>query len=192
MKGFRWVPGPVIANHRVESMSVNTAKVREMVVRGTAAAPERAATGSHRGWLALAGLGAVLTLVALVDMLLVWYPLGFGNTAWEFGVVDQSFSGLPLLTMGLAGLMVAGVGGRSRAGVVAVGVVTMILGLALLSAYALYLLSVPVVLGMTPPEVSIGVKKAIVKTSVMALAFSGTYLVASVLAFRFSQTLKRR
>ncbi len=168
--------------------AVRSAQVRSAVVEQPPVVRGRPKGYGKGVWRAVGGFGAVLSLVALVDMLLVWYPLGFGNVAWEFGVVDQSFSGLPLLTMGLAALVVSALALGIRWWTVSVATVVLVIGLSVLAAYTLYLLSVPIILGMTPPEVAIGVKKAIVKTSVMAVSFSGLYVVAAVLAIRNSRT----
>lgn len=140
------------------------------------------------GWRAVGWFGFLLAIVGLTDIALVWYPLGFGNPTWEFAVVDQSFANLPLLTMGLAALLASTLAlpGRMATRVVASGILLLALGL--WAAFALYLLNVPIVLGMAPPEVAIGVKKAIVKTTVMALAFPGSYLVAAIAAVRSTRT----
>jgi hypothetical protein len=139
---------------------------------------------SERAWRAVGWFGLLLAFVGLADILLVWYPLGLGNPAWEFGAVDQTFSGLPLLTMGLAALLGSALALGVRWRIRVVAGVLLLLALALLSAYVLYLLNVPMALRMAPPEVAIGVKKAIVKTTIMAVAFPGAYLVASISALR--------
>jgi hypothetical protein len=134
------------------------------------------------GWF-----GALLAFVGFADVLLVWYPLGLGNPGWEFGAVDQTFSALPLLSMGLAGMLAAAVASGSRWRVRMLATAMILLGVTLLSAYlALYLLNVPIALQMVPPEVAIGVKKAVVKTSIMAAAFPGAYLVAAFVALRLT------
>jgi hypothetical protein len=144
--------------------------------------------GNTQGWRTLGLFGLLLSVVGLSDVLLVWYPLGFGNAAWEFAVIDQSFSSLPLLSVGLAAMLAAAlsIGPQWRVRLVALPI--MILGIMLAGAFVLYLLDIPVVLNMTPPEVAVGVKKAIVKTTIMAIAFPGAYLIASFTALRSTST----
>lgn len=99
-------------------------------------------------------------------------------------MVDQSFSGLPLLTMGLAATLGAAVSLESVWRIRVIAAAILMLAVILIGAYALYLLNVPIALGMAPPEVAIGVKKAIIKTSIMAVAFPGAYLIAAIAALR--------
>lgn len=137
-----------------------------------------------QGWRAVGWFGSLLAFVGLADILLVWYPLGLGNPAWEFGAVDQTFSGLPLMTMGLAAMLGSALALGSRWRILAIAVVLLLVAVALLGAYALYLLNVPMALRMSPVEVAVGVKKAIVKTTIMAVSFPGAYIVASISALR--------
>lgn len=105
-------------------------------------------------------------------------------------MVGQSFSSLPLLTMGLAALFASAlaVGGRVRLRLI--GGFMLALVAALIGAFLLYLLSVPVALRMAPAEVLPGLHKAIIKTALFALAFPTVYIAASIAAFRHSGVRK--
>jgi hypothetical protein len=138
---------------------------------------------SEMAWRALGWFGLLLAFVGLADLLLTWVPLAFGNPGWEFATVDQSFGSLPLVTMGLAAVLASSLAIGSRWRVRLVAGFLLLFAVALLTAYVtLYALNIPLALQMAPAEVSLGLKKAIVKTTVMAVAFPGAYVVASVLS----------
>lgn len=164
---------------------VAAARTVPRVVVGDTVAPAKVRTvaSPDRAWSTLGWFGLLLAFVGSADILLAWYPLGFGNVAWEFGTVDRSFSNLPLLTMGFAAMLGSALALGSRWRIRTLAGVMLLMSLVFVGVYvALYLLNVPLVLQMTPSEVAIGVKKAIVKTSINALAFTGAYFLASVVA----------
>lgn len=148
-------------------------------------------TESDAGWLWLGWFGLVLSIVGLSDVLLAWIPLRLGNRQWEFATVVQTFSGLPLITMGFAGLLGAGVALRRRWLVGTMGWVMLVAGIALGVTLALFLLDVPVILDAASGAAAIGVRKAIIKTTILGVAFGVTYLVGAVAAFRHMSTTRR-
>ncbi len=135
-------------------------------------------------WRWIGWFGLVLAVVGLADFALAWYPMNWGSPEWEFGTVTASYSGLPLPTMGLLALIASAVarGMRWQIVVLAVG----LLGFALLLyvGFAVFLTTVPMALGAVEGVPQLGIKKAIVKTTVLALAFPGSYVVAGWLALR--------
>jgi hypothetical protein len=148
---------------------------------------------NQAGWRFLGYFGWLLAVVGLTDVLLAWYPANVGDPTWEFGAVTIGYTSLPLLTMGLAAMLASMValGHRWRGRIVAI--VIMLFGLALLTAYVVfYLMNVPVALELTPPAVVVGLKKAIVKTSVLAAAFSLSYIAAGIMALRHFNSVQRR
>ena len=62
--------------------------------------PDTEAAWKWVGWI-----GLLLMVVGLSDFLLAWYPTKFGSPEWEFATVAQTFSGLPLVSIGVAGLL---------------------------------------------------------------------------------------
>ncbi|HWP38555.1 MAG TPA: hypothetical protein VNL18_13475 [Gemmatimonadales bacterium] len=133
------------------------------------------------GWF-----GLILTVVGLGDFALAWYPMAFGSPEWEFGTVVSSFAGLPLVTMGFAGLLGSAVarGVRWQSLVVAWMLVTF--GAALLATYLVFLLDIPVAFRAAGENatVRLGLTKAIVKTSLIAVVFAGSYVGFGVATLR--------
>lgn len=140
-------------------------------------------------WKSIGGFGLALAVVGLMDMGLVWYPTDFGNPGWEFAAVDQSYAGLPLVTMGFAGLLASAIGGRSMWMLRMVAAVMLLMGMVLLAGLGLYFLNVPAAMNLAPQEIILGLQKAVVKTTVTALVFSGLYIVASISALRMRRKL---
>jgi tellurite resistance protein TehA-like permease len=130
------------------------------------------------GWKWLGWFGLLLVAVGLGDFFLAWYPTAFGTPEWEFGTVVASFSGLPLVTMGFAGLLGSAVARGVRWQALAIAWVLVVFGVLLLLAYLMFLLDVPLALraGGDQAAVQLGIKKAIAKTSLIALVFAGAYV----------------
>ena len=152
------------------------------------AARPRVEMGPGDGWKWIGWFGLILAVVGLGDFLLVWYPTAFGNPEWEFGTVVASFSGLPLVTMGFAGLLGSAVARGVRWQSLVVGWVLVVFGAALLLAYLTFLLDIPLALRAAGenPTVRLGLGKAIAKTSLIALVFAGSYVGFGVATLRYA------
>jgi len=126
----------------------------------------RSGLGSVMGWS-----GLTFLLVGGVDFALTWYPLDFGNREWEFGTVTAGLNGLPVPTMGLVLLLVGAllVERRWWAGIVAV--VSWGTLLWVLVGVVLWATTIPIALQAVPPEVALGLKKALVKSALQSLMY---------------------
>ncbi len=138
----------------------------------------------ERGWRWIAWFSLVLAVAGLGDWVLAWVPLHFGSPEWEFGTVVSSFSGLPLVTMGLAGLLGSAVARRIRWQVIAVSSILLIWAAVILAALGLFLLDVPLALGAVQGPARLGIIKAIVKCVMLGMLFSLAYIVAGIGALR--------
>ena len=138
------------------------------------------------GWLSLS-----LALAGIGDWFLAWLPLHFGSAEWEFGTVVSTFAGLPLITVGLAGLLGSAAARGVRWQVVLVGVTLIAFALWILAASVVFLLDVPVALRAVQGVARVGILKAIAKTGLMATLFFTTYLIIGIAALRFASRLKR-
>ncbi len=147
--------------------------------RGRTATPDVAYSWRWIGWFSL-----VLTIAALGDWLLAWIPLHLGSPEWEFGTVVASFSGLPLATMGFAGLLASSVARGIRWQMRAVSAAVLLWTAFILGALVLFLLDVPVALGAVEGPARLGIVKAIIKTIMLGSLFSATYIIAAVGALR--------
>ena len=140
------------------------------------------------GWKWIGWLGLLLTVVGLGDFVLAWYPLRFGAPEWEFGTVASTFAGLPLVTLGFAGLLGSGVA-RGSVWLIRVVAWSLIVFTAfILVVYLVFLLDVPIALKAVQGVAALGIKKAIAKTTMLGVFFSVGYLAAAVAALRYLKT----
>jgi hypothetical protein len=151
----------------------------------------RASAGAADAWKLMGWVGIALLVVGLMDVLLVFYPLSFGQPAWEFGIMDTAVSTLPLLVVGWAAVVGWAIARGLRAIMTAAGVLALILALLVVAGFALYLLSVPVALRLAPPEVVTGVHKSIVRVTVMSLSFGTLFVIGGVAVLRAARTPSR-
>ena len=154
---------------------------------GKTAAPA-APSPSTAAWRALGWFGSVLAFVGLADVLLVFYPARFGDPGWEFGVLATAVSSLPLLMVGLAAQLGSAMALERKWLARGVAAFAILLGIATLFVFAVYLTTVPIALKLAPEEVMAGIYKSIMRTTVMATAFSITFISAGVFTIRSSRT----
>ncbi len=139
-------------------------------------------------WGVLRALGATLALVGALDLGLLWYPAQWGSPEFEFATISRFADGLPVISMGLALLVVSALAAESRrASWVACGLVgAMALLVAVLGL--VFLLDVPIALRANlDPTVRLGVKKVIVKT---LLELGIWWLLMAFLAFKAYRAAK--
>ena len=134
------------------------------------------------GWI-----GAVLLGAALVDFGLAFTPLAFGTMEWEFGTISEVFAGLPLLSVGLAGLWLSAAGRGRRWMTRSVGVLLLLSALCVCGLLVVFLTDAPVAVRATQGVAQFGIKKVIAKTSLLGLLFGVAYSVAGVIALRQSR-----
>ena len=129
-------------------------------------------------WAAVGWFGLLLFLAGLGDPLIAFIPTAFGTPEWEFGTVASVFASLPLVTIGLAGLLASGVARGRRRLVLTLGIVLTLLGLAILALLVIFFTDVPMALRAVQGDVLLGVKKAVAKTALLGVLFGLTYLYA--------------
>ncbi|MGD8322576.1 MAG: hypothetical protein PVJ02_19140 [Gemmatimonadota bacterium] len=135
-------------------------------------------------WKVIGWFGLLLAVIGAVDAALHWYPPAFNSPEWEFGTVATSVGALPLPTIGLAALLGSFVARGVRWGMITMAVVLLALGLAVLAAYGLFLLDVPLALNAATGPAATALKKAIVRTTVMGPGFALAYIWASIVVLR--------
>ncbi len=141
-------------------------------------------------WRVVGWFGLLLLAIGLGDALVNWYPLGWGSPEWEFATVAATFGALPLVTMGLAALLGSMLGRGSRVGIIAVSVLALLAGLAVLGLFLLFLTDVPLALRASArTAASLAIRRGIVRTSILGLGFGVGYLAAAVLSL---VSLRRR
>lgn len=140
-----------------------------------------------RAWRWVSWFALVLTLAGFADWVLVWIPMRFGTPEWEFGTIVASTSGLPLITMGFAGLLGSAVARGIRWQIRLVSIVILVWAVCVLGSLLLFLLDVPIAIGAVSGLARVGLMKAIVKTLFLGTIFSIAYVVAGVGALRHSR-----
>ena len=161
------------------------AKNPHVVLGGLEASSARAQhTDAGRAWRWLGWFALVLTIVGVGDWVLAWIPLRLGTPEWEFGTVVSSISGLPLVTMGFAGVMASAMARGVRWQIRTVGMLLLVWGLWVLAALIVFALDVPVALRAVDGPARLGIMKAIAKTLTTGGLFFVTYLVAGIAALR--------
>ena len=159
------------------------------MVVGTPSIRKSAVATDRTAWRWVGWFGLVLAVAGLGDFVLTWIPLQFGSAEWEFETIAAAFSGLPLVTMGFAAMLAAGSARRIRWQLTGMGVVLSALGVVLVGALLLFLLVVPVALVAVEGPGRLGVMKAIARTLMLGVLFSGAYLAAGIGALRHARTI---
>jgi hypothetical protein len=142
-------------------------------------------------WVMLGWLGVLLSAVALSDYAIAMVPFRFGVAEWEFATIASVFSGLPLLTMGLAALWLSAMMRAQRWQVITTAVVLLVAGVVVFGLLLVFVLDVPLALRASAGEVRLGVKKAVAKTVMLGLLFGGSYLVTGVWSLRRRREAER-
>ena len=147
-----------------------------------------------RAWQAISLLSLVLALAGLGDWLLAWFPMRLGSPEWEFGTVAASFAGLPLVTLGLMGVLASAIARGIRWQVTITAVVMLLFAAWITAAAVLFLLDVPVALRAVSGNgiARVGIIKAVLKTGMLGALFLTAFVVAGIGALRSSRRTHSR
>ena len=139
--------------------------------------------GHGHEWIVLAGLGGAFGLVALLDIVLTFVPIGFGSAEWEFATATAVMNNLPVAVVGIGLVAVAGLGRRvptlvTLASVVASALVVLILGLTVMFGRHVG----AAVASVTDPILRQGLYESIIRTGVQLVAYLAglTWLIVKV------------
>jgi len=140
-----------------------------------------------QAWVLLGWVGFTFLIVGGSDFALTWYPMSFGNREWEFGTVTASFNGLPILVLGLGLLYGASLRYGRRWWAVLTLIVSVVLMLWVVGGAVLWATNVPLALQAVPPELMVGIKKALVKTTIQSVTYP---VILGFLAVRSFQAVR--
>ena len=158
---------------------------RQILVGAKEGRPARHPADPHQAWRWIGWLGLVLVLEGLADFVLAWFPLHLGTPEWEFATVAATFSGLPLITMGLAGLLGSGLALGTRWLIRVMAWFMMIWAVVIAAGFVVFLLDVPIALrAVEAGPAALGIKRAVAKTALLAVGFGGAYVAGAVAALR--------
>jgi len=118
-------------------------------------------------------------VLGLGDIALAWVPLAFSSWQWEFGTIASTTAGLPLASIGIACLMACALVQGPRWLLAILSTTLLLLGLATSACLILFLTDVPLAIRAAQGPAALGVKKAIVKTSMLGVGFVVLYLLAA-------------
>ena len=142
----------------------------------------------YLGWL-----GLVLAFVGAVDVALRWYPTAFHSVEWEFATTSLTIASLPLLSIGVAALLISFVALDVRLGIAVMAGAFTVLALLVGAVLLLFGLDVAVALGATfAPGPRIEIQKSIARTFLMGVAFLSMYVGGAVISFRSLGRTARR
>lgn len=116
--------------------------------------------------------GLAVTLVGLADLALLWLPLSFGDTEWEFATIGAHVIGMPLPTVGLTLMAAAAVATASRKWTSALSVASVLIVLTLACLAVLYGFAAQVAMSVNPPQVLPLIREAVVKTAVFLTVYA--------------------
>lgn len=167
-------------------MSAST-EPRILVANARPARPASAAPAPHAAWRWLGWFGLVLALAGLGDWAIALTPPHFGTLEWEFGTIVATYSGLPLVTMGFAGLLAAALARGIRWQLITMGIVLLLFAAVLVAGLVIFALDVPIALQSVQGIAHLGIVRATAKTGMLGVLFGVGYAAAGVAALRHAK-----
>jgi hypothetical protein len=128
-------------------------------------------------WRAIRPIAAAFVLMGVADILLAFYPARFGDVAWRFVGFSSVIRGLPLVTLGAVGGLVASL--VIERGAKAWGVLNLLLAVGVLACLALFLAAISGTMAAVPQESKLEVTKAIWRTALLGTLYVAIHLRAA-------------
>lgn len=158
------------------------------IIVGEGARPARDYRIDHTpAWKALAWFSLLFVSVGLVDMALVILATEMRAPVTRMAAYAGMSTGLPLLTIGVVGLLMSGIGARSRRIVLlAVGLSAVFL-LAVIVGLVLLVISSGDAFSNAPPAAHAAMRQGLVRGVVFYGAFGGALAIACLTGVRASR-----
>ena len=148
--------------------------------------------GPSRSYKAMGWVGLGFLLVGLVDFGLVWMPPRVGDLEWRFSSAAQGFGALPIPTLGLVFLLVAGFQVRRRWWAVVSGAVAVVLVLMTLTSVALWVPGVPLAKTTVPGEMKMGLYRTLVQMTMQSLTYPVMFAYLAWMGLRYGPGIPKR
>lgn len=134
------------------------------------------------GWGSLRTLAMVFILAGLIDISVAFYPPYFSDKGWLFGVVSAAIAGLPVLSLGLTGSLLAAMSLRATRATLVFGIANAVLALLILVGLILY--------GGAHSEVqrnaAVDLLPTLARNTLRTFVTGGVFFVLHSMAFRVS------
>ena len=139
-----------------------------------------------QAWRLIGWLGLVLILMGGADILLAWYPAAFGRPEWEFGAITATLNNLALPVIGAFFLLGALVANRRRLPARILATTLFLVVVVLIVLAFIYVTVVPLALNSVSdsPQLSAGMKKAVVKASILLALYSALLVIGGTVGWR--------
>lgn len=155
-----------------------------VMVGSEKAPPPLPPTFGARAWRTVTALGVVLAAAGLTDIALAFYPPNLGSAPWRFTTFVSVMNGLPVLSLGLLVVLMAGLALGSRTVVQLATAANALLLIGLLVALVGILTSVGATLADLAEPVRVGIRKATIKGVAFAVIFGAAHLFGVMLGIR--------
>lgn len=130
------------------------------------------------GWSAIRTLAILFVLAGLVDIAVAFYPPRFSEKAWLFGVLGGVLGGLPVLSLGLAGGLIAAISLKAQKTTKVLGLLNLLLAVLILIALVLFLGAIGEVRRNAAVELLPTITKNTVRTVFSGLLFLALHATA--------------
>ena len=138
-------------------------------------------------WKALAWFALLFVSVGLVDIGLVIAASDTTGPVSRMSIYAGMSTGLPLLTIGVVGFLMSGIGARARGIVLAASLLSGLLLIAVVVAMVLLLLSSSEAFANAPPATHAAMRQGMARAIVFYLAFGGALGIAMATGLRASR-----
>jgi hypothetical protein len=156
---------------------------RVMVGSEKAPPPPPPAFGA-RAWRTVTALGVVLAAAGVTDIALAFYPPNLGSAPWRFTTLVSVMNGLPVLSLGLLVVLMAGLALGSRAVVQVATAANALILLGLLVAVIGILTSMGATVADVADPMRVGIRKATVKGVAFGVIFGAAHLFGVMIGIR--------
>ncbi|HEY2806655.1 MAG TPA: hypothetical protein VGI92_12430 [Gemmatimonadales bacterium] len=146
---------------------------------------------NQAGWSYLFAAGLGITIVALIEVILMFLPARWSSLDWEFGTIAGMFDSLPLMTVGLGSMCAAAVANGWRAARISVAVLSSLLSLMILVMALIFALDIPAVLRAADLSMQYSIKLGSLKAGLEAGVYFLLYLALGVWTWRRIRRTKR-
>lgn len=147
---------------------------------------QRRADPAAAGATVLIVIGAAFAMVGAIDLILLWMPSQFGEAAWEFGTLSRTFASVP---MGGLGVVLVAYGllrhdGLHPGWVRVAAVVVAVIAVLLVLGGALFGIAATSVIGQTPPQGLMAVRRATIKGAAEATIYTLAFATVAVMLWK--------